>query len=176
MGNEKTNSYWEAELPPNSDRVGIKNFIHAKYEDKRWIPKDEKEIQEWRAADKVDIVTDLFDMLSMDSPNENGASATSLLKKNQQQKMVLRKLIIENANPPLQLTIYSRIHQQSSSVSTSSLSDKPPKDVKNDIMNLFDKIDPTRMSSPAKSNAHDADNVKINRDSYIWNSVLLDVT
>ncbi|KAM3325674.1 hypothetical protein P3S67_000799 [Capsicum chacoense] len=50
MGNEKTNSYWEAELPPNSDRVGIKNFIHAKYEDKRWIPKDEKEIQEWRAA------------------------------------------------------------------------------------------------------------------------------
>ncbi|KAM3217072.1 hypothetical protein P3L10_026515 [Capsicum annuum] len=50
MGNEKTNSYWEAELPPNSDRVGIKNFIHAKYEDKRCIPKDEKEIQEWRAA------------------------------------------------------------------------------------------------------------------------------
>ncbi|RVW93125.1 putative ADP-ribosylation factor GTPase-activating protein AGD5 [Vitis vinifera] len=42
MGNEKANSYWEAELPPNYDRVGIENFIRAKYEDKRWIPKDGK--------------------------------------------------------------------------------------------------------------------------------------
>ena len=25
------NSYWEAELPPNYDRVGIENFIRAKY-------------------------------------------------------------------------------------------------------------------------------------------------
>ncbi|URD95518.1 GTPase-activating protein [Musa troglodytarum] len=39
MGNEKSNSYWEAELPPNYDRVGIENFIRAKYEDKRWIPR-----------------------------------------------------------------------------------------------------------------------------------------
>lgn len=31
MGNEKSNSYWEAELPPNYDRVGIANFIRAKY-------------------------------------------------------------------------------------------------------------------------------------------------
>ncbi|CAK9325152.1 unnamed protein product [Citrullus colocynthis] len=42
MGNEKANSYWEAELPPNYDRVGIENFIRAKYEDKRWVPKDGK--------------------------------------------------------------------------------------------------------------------------------------
>ncbi|KAG8099662.1 hypothetical protein GUJ93_ZPchr0013g35216 [Zizania palustris] len=42
MGNEKSNSYWEAELPPNYDRVGIENFIHAKYEDKRWIPRNGK--------------------------------------------------------------------------------------------------------------------------------------
>ncbi|XP_020242940.1 arf-GAP with GTPase, ANK repeat and PH domain-containing protein 1-like [Asparagus officinalis] len=40
MGNEKANSYWEAELPPNYDRVGIENFICAKYEDKRWIPRN----------------------------------------------------------------------------------------------------------------------------------------
>ncbi|KAL8205523.1 hypothetical protein R6Q57_009074 [Mikania cordata] len=40
MGNEKSNSYWEAELPPNYDRVGIENFIRAKYEDKRWVAKD----------------------------------------------------------------------------------------------------------------------------------------
>ncbi|KAF3453605.1 hypothetical protein FNV43_RR04045 [Rhamnella rubrinervis] len=42
MGNEKANSYWEAELPPNYDRVGIENFIRAKYEDKRWVRKDGK--------------------------------------------------------------------------------------------------------------------------------------
>lgn len=32
MGNEKSNSYWEAEIPPNYDRVGIENFIRAKYD------------------------------------------------------------------------------------------------------------------------------------------------
>ncbi|XP_047307689.1 ADP-ribosylation factor GTPase-activating protein AGD5-like [Impatiens glandulifera] len=42
MGNEKSNSYWEAELPPKYDRVGIENFIRAKYADKRWIQKYEK--------------------------------------------------------------------------------------------------------------------------------------
>ncbi|KAF9589677.1 hypothetical protein IFM89_027009 [Coptis chinensis] len=40
MGNEKSNIYWEAELPPNYDRVGIENFIRAKYEEKRWVPRD----------------------------------------------------------------------------------------------------------------------------------------
>ncbi|XP_074578647.1 ADP-ribosylation factor GTPase-activating protein AGD5-like [Curcuma longa] len=40
MGNSKANSYWEAELPPNYDRVGIENFIRAKYEEKRWVPRD----------------------------------------------------------------------------------------------------------------------------------------
>ncbi|WCJ32117.1 ARF-GAP domain 5 [Euphorbia peplus] len=40
MGNEKANSYWEAELPPNYDRVGIENFIRAKYDEKRWVAKD----------------------------------------------------------------------------------------------------------------------------------------
>ncbi|KAK9278977.1 hypothetical protein L1049_028559 [Liquidambar formosana] len=39
MGNEKSNSYWEAELPPNFDRSGIEGLIRAKYEEKRWIPK-----------------------------------------------------------------------------------------------------------------------------------------
>ncbi|KAJ0046071.1 hypothetical protein Pint_04434 [Pistacia integerrima] len=42
MGNEKANSYWEAELPPNYDRVGIENFIRAKYEEKRWVARDEQ--------------------------------------------------------------------------------------------------------------------------------------
>jgi len=31
MGNEKANSYWEAELPSHYDRVGLENFIRAKY-------------------------------------------------------------------------------------------------------------------------------------------------
>ncbi|XP_031394018.1 ADP-ribosylation factor GTPase-activating protein AGD5-like isoform X2 [Punica granatum] len=39
MGNEKANSYWEAELPPNYDRVRIDNFIRAKYQEKKWIPR-----------------------------------------------------------------------------------------------------------------------------------------
>ncbi|GFS39161.1 ARF-GAP domain 5 [Actinidia rufa] len=42
MGNEKSNGYWEAELPPNYDRVGIENFIRAKYEEKRWVAKNSK--------------------------------------------------------------------------------------------------------------------------------------
>ncbi|GAU44353.1 hypothetical protein TSUD_371330 [Trifolium subterraneum] len=42
MGNERANSYWEAELPPNYDRVGIEHFIRAKYEDKRWAARDAK--------------------------------------------------------------------------------------------------------------------------------------
>ena len=30
MGNEKSHSYWEAELPPNYDTVAIENFIRTK--------------------------------------------------------------------------------------------------------------------------------------------------
>ncbi|GMY37241.1 ADP-ribosylation factor GTPase-activating protein AGD5-like [Fagus crenata] len=42
MGNEKSNSYWEAELLPNYDRVGIEHFIRAKYQEKKWVPRDAK--------------------------------------------------------------------------------------------------------------------------------------
>ncbi|KAG8364985.1 hypothetical protein BUALT_Bualt18G0055500 [Buddleja alternifolia] len=52
MGNEKSNSYWEAELPPNYDRVGIENFIRAKYEDKRWTPKDGKPMSPTRRIEE----------------------------------------------------------------------------------------------------------------------------
>ncbi|PSS16215.1 ADP-ribosylation factor GTPase-activating protein [Actinidia chinensis var. chinensis] len=51
MGNEKSNSYWEAELPPNYDRVGIENFIRAKYEEKRWVAKNNKPKSPPRAQD-----------------------------------------------------------------------------------------------------------------------------
>ncbi|TYH74715.1 hypothetical protein ES332_D05G421100v1 [Gossypium tomentosum] len=52
MGNEKANSYWEAELPPNYDRVGIENFIRAKYEEKRWVPRDGKSKSPSRRLDE----------------------------------------------------------------------------------------------------------------------------
>ncbi|KAM1320117.1 hypothetical protein ACFX14_005183 [Malus domestica] len=42
MGNDKANRYWEAELPPKYDRVGIENFIRAKYEHKKWVPRGGK--------------------------------------------------------------------------------------------------------------------------------------
>ncbi|CAL9155941.1 unnamed protein product [Musa hybrid cultivar] len=53
MGNEKSNSYWEAELPPNYDRVGIENFIRAKYEDKRWIPRHGSSRSPSRAPEEI---------------------------------------------------------------------------------------------------------------------------
>lgn len=56
MGNEKSNSYWEAELPPNYDRVGIENFIRAKYEEKRWIPRDGKRKPDSNTKEERDSV------------------------------------------------------------------------------------------------------------------------
>ncbi|GER38438.1 ARF-GAP domain 15 [Striga asiatica] len=43
MGNEKSNEYWEAELPPDFDRNPIENFIRAKYADKRWASRTSPE-------------------------------------------------------------------------------------------------------------------------------------
>ncbi|KAG6584295.1 putative ADP-ribosylation factor GTPase-activating protein AGD15, partial [Cucurbita argyrosperma subsp. sororia] len=40
MGNERSNCYWEAELPPNVDNRGNQMFIRAKYEEKRWVSKN----------------------------------------------------------------------------------------------------------------------------------------
>ncbi|XP_021740464.1 probable ADP-ribosylation factor GTPase-activating protein AGD5 [Chenopodium quinoa] len=42
VGNDKSNAYWEAELPVNYDSNQIENFIHAKYVEKRWIPRNSK--------------------------------------------------------------------------------------------------------------------------------------
>ncbi|XP_065882178.1 probable ADP-ribosylation factor GTPase-activating protein AGD15 [Euphorbia lathyris] len=41
MGNEKSNSYWEATLPSNVERNGTETFIRAKYQEKRWASKIE---------------------------------------------------------------------------------------------------------------------------------------
>ncbi|KAK1371954.1 putative ADP-ribosylation factor GTPase-activating protein AGD15 [Heracleum sosnowskyi] len=43
MGNEKANSYWEAELPLDDDRRNIQNFIRAKYERRMWASQTAKQ-------------------------------------------------------------------------------------------------------------------------------------
>lgn len=43
MGNEKANSYWEAELPQDHDKSDIEIFIRTKYERRKWISKTEKQ-------------------------------------------------------------------------------------------------------------------------------------
>ncbi|KAK3225392.1 hypothetical protein Dsin_005254 [Dipteronia sinensis] len=41
MGNDKSNKYWEAQLPPDWDRRSFEKFIRAKYAEKRWVQKGE---------------------------------------------------------------------------------------------------------------------------------------
>ncbi|KAI4340246.1 hypothetical protein MLD38_025105 [Melastoma candidum] len=40
MGNLRSNEYWEACLPTDYDRSDVHKFIRAKYEEKRWAPKN----------------------------------------------------------------------------------------------------------------------------------------
>ncbi|GFZ12561.1 ARF-GAP domain 5 [Actinidia rufa] len=243
MGNEKSNSYWEAELPPNYDRVGIENFIRAKYEEKRWIPKDgkpkspsraleEKASVQWQrpgdrsehghvnksensneerksfrasggvprrrtsipvpakgsepaipapnsqqviqkseptvpvesgkqAADsrqavshpKVDYVTDLFNMLSMDDPNENASEATSAddntwagFQSAAEGSIADKTSSTKPDDSKSQSTSgIEDLFKDSPLLASSTVSEKPQKDVKNDIMSLFDK---SNMVSP----------------------------
>ncbi|KAL9441323.1 hypothetical protein AB3S75_019911 [Citrus x aurantiifolia] len=237
MGNEKANSYWEAELPPNYDRVGIENFIRAKYEEKRWVSRDgqakspprgleEKASIHWQrpgeksghgytdnsenlseerkhvqapstkdsvpatrislplpprgpdqviaitkpqqtestvapagatnqASDanlavpppKVDFASDLFDMLSGDSPNENSSEAASAddnlwagfqsaVETSTAEKKDSTKAV---ESSPQSATGIEDLFKDSPSLATPSSSEKPQKDLKNDIMSLFEK-------------------------------------
>ncbi|KAI4322886.1 hypothetical protein L6164_022537 [Bauhinia variegata] len=238
MGNEKANSYWEAELPPNYDRVGIENFIRAKYEDKRWVPRDGKpqspsrlredkgSLHRQRPAErsgygyasvsentfeerkkvqpsntvpatrisvpappkgpdqvtpikpqhvekvepvapqpqaettkqptettsippKVDYATDLFNMLSMDGPSENGSETTSADDNNWagfQSAAATEPSTAEKTGPikavestPQPASGIEDLFKDSPSVTPSLVPEKPQKDVKNDIMSLFEK-------------------------------------
>ncbi|XP_057466062.1 ADP-ribosylation factor GTPase-activating protein AGD5-like isoform X2 [Actinidia eriantha] len=234
MGNEKSNSYWEAELPPNYDRVGIENFIRAKYEEKRWIPKngkpkspsralEEKASVQWqrpgdgsghghvnksensneertsfRASDgvlhrrtsipvlpkgsepviqkseptvpaesgkqaadssqavshpKIDYATDLFNMLSMDGPNENGSEATSAddnawagFQTAAEGSIADKTSSAKPDDSKSQSTSgIEDLFKDSPLLASSTVSEKPQKDAKNDIMSLFDK---SNMVSP----------------------------
>ncbi|KAL2594346.1 hypothetical protein AAZV13_12G184700 [Glycine max] len=230
MGNEKANSFWEAELPPNYDRVGIENFIRAKYDEKRWIPRDgnsktpsglreEKSPSHWQrpversgyaavsenkfeerkkiqpsnaisttrinvpapptaseqvtpitkpqhvekvepvapqppasqpqaetskqATDtvqnippKVDYATDLFNMLSMDGPNENGSEAAAAAEVSTAEKTSPPKAA---DSTPVSASGIEDLFKDLSPVTPSLTPEKPQKDVKNDIMRLFEK-------------------------------------
>ncbi|KAL2331482.1 hypothetical protein Fmac_019063 [Flemingia macrophylla] len=239
MGNEKANSFWEAELPPNYDRVGIENFIRAKYEEKRWVPRDgnsktpsglrEERTPQWQrpversgyaavsgntfeerkriqpsnaipatrisvpgpprapelvtptpvtkpqhvekvepvasqpqaetskqATDttqntppKVDYATDLFNMLSMDGPNENASEAAgataddnhwagfqSAVEVSPAEKTTLRKAA---DSTPQSASGIEDLFKDSPSVTPCLAPEKPQKDLKNDIMSLFEK-------------------------------------
>ncbi|CAN1775368.1 ADP-ribosylation factor GTPase-activating protein AGD5 [Linum perenne] len=251
MGNEKANSYWEADLPPNYDRVGIENFIRAKYDDKRWIPKDgntksppkghddmsfqkkkpversghghssssENLFEEKRSAQaqsskhrvpvarisipvppkgpeqvcklpiippkvvmkaepvvepseptkkavdatpsvtqpKVDYATDLFNMLSLDGPAENGSEVASSDDNGwagfQSVAATVDASTVEKADPPKAVerndarptTVIEDLFKDEPSTVSPAVSQKPQKDVKNDIMSLFEK---SNMASP----------------------------
>ncbi|KAH1144371.1 hypothetical protein AAZX31_12G208200 [Glycine max] len=243
MGNEKANSFWEAELPPNYDRVGIENFIRAKYDEKRWIPRDgnsktpsglreEKSPSHWQrpversgyaavsenkfeerkkiqpsnaisttrinvpapptaseqvtpitkpqhvekvepvapqppasqpqaetskqATDtvqnippKVDYATDLFNMLSMDGPNENGSEAAGTTTDDNHWagfQSAAEVSTAEKTSPPkaadstpVSASGIEDLFKDLSPVTPSLTPEKPQKDVKNDIMRLFEK-------------------------------------
>ncbi|ERN03478.1 hypothetical protein AMTRI_Chr02g218490 [Amborella trichopoda] len=234
MGNEKANSYWEAELPPHYDRVGIENFIRAKYEEKRWVPRDppskpaskvqgekgsgfrqrpvdkgaygntnnrdhfteeaqsipahtakeqtsgssrktDQSPSEQKAeavhhpqgdspptdhstadpaSKKVDVVTDLFDMLSTEPPAENGSDASSLDDnlwagfQSADATEVTEKPSLTNPvdNKPQSMSGVEDLFKDSPPISAMSLvPEKSQKDVKNDIMSLFEK---SNMVSP----------------------------
>ncbi|KAI9403338.1 hypothetical protein POPTR_001G406300v4 [Populus trichocarpa] len=250
MGNERANSYWEADLPPNYDRVGIENFIRAKYEEKRWVSKDgkpqspssgrdERSSLHWqrpaersghghtsssenlfeerknfqvsnsknsapatrislpapprafeqvtaptkpqqvvekaepmaeateaakKVADaapvvsppKVDFATDLFDLLSMDGPTENGSEAAANDDNSWagfQSAAVAEEVSTTGNTGPTQavendtqsVSGIEDLFKDSPSLATPSVLEKPQKDVKNDIMSLFEK---SNMVSP----------------------------
>ncbi|XP_071693101.1 ADP-ribosylation factor GTPase-activating protein AGD5-like isoform X2 [Rutidosis leptorrhynchoides] len=227
MGNAKSNSYWEAELPSNYDRVGIENFIRAKYEEKRWVAKDgrpsspsrfqenkapaqsqkpaerfvhsrfsenpsnekrsfqarsiksnvsatknslpvpptgsepviqkperavpstaaAKEAAKVVSSPKVEVATDLFDMLSMeDGPPENGskaAPADDLWAGFQSVGETSATGATSPAKPvdskPKSFSEIDELFKDPPPISQNNTSEKPQKDVKSDILSLFEK-------------------------------------
>ncbi|PWA49707.1 arf GTPase activating protein [Artemisia annua] len=204
MGNAKANSYWEAELPSNYDRIGIENFIRAKYEDKRWAAKDgvpsspsryqenkastefqrpaerpdekkrfqtystksntpatkvtrksepavsaaetAKETARVSTSPKVEVATDLFDMLSMeDGPAESGSEATSSDDLWAGFQSGGETSATGTTNPPKPADNKAKspseiedLFKEPPPISQQNAG-KPQKDVKSDIMSLFEK-------------------------------------
>ncbi|CAN8252819.1 unnamed protein product [Cochlearia groenlandica] len=146
MGNEKANSYWEAELPPNYDRVGIENFIRAKYEEKRWVSKGEKARSpprfEQERRKSVERTGPRYEPRQNSSPVnlfEEKKTIEASKTRNTAEKIVTAKPD-ESSSPPA-----TGIEDLFKDTPTLTAQQLPQKDVKGDIMSLFEK---SNMVSP----------------------------
>ncbi|XP_042948747.1 ADP-ribosylation factor GTPase-activating protein AGD5 isoform X2 [Carya illinoinensis] len=116
------------------------------------VPQDEATKQPLDAASavsppKVDYATDLFNMLSLDAPSENGSEAASpddnawagfqsAGEASTAEKTGLTKPL---ESSPQSTSGIEDLFKDSPSVMPAPVSKKPQKDVKNDIMSLFEK-------------------------------------
>ncbi|KAF3676875.1 putative B3 domain-containing protein-like [Capsicum annuum] len=132
-------------LPPRGPEQVCQTYIHY------YVAESVKPAAEVLNPPRVDIATDLFNKMPMDSPNENGVSGASVddnswtafqsVKEEPETKSGVAKADHRKCQSTSTIDdLFKDSSTLSSSILTSSLSDKPPKDVKNDIMNLFDKI------------------------------------
>ncbi|CAH9059788.1 unnamed protein product [Cuscuta europaea] len=82
-GNDKSNCYWEAELPPKYNRVGIEKFICAKYVEKRWVPRKVDRLEPKLEADEnlkpssLDVKKEKLNWITFDTDMENPSSSFS---------------------------------------------------------------------------------------------------
>ncbi|KAF2303416.1 hypothetical protein GH714_018127 [Hevea brasiliensis] len=162
MGNEKSNCYWEAELPPNYDRVGIENFIRAKYEEKRWVPRDGKV----KSPPKVTL--DTKPQQPVQNSEQAAVSKAQLLKKEDKKTPVATPVKVDYATELFNLLCMDdsggncsktptdcfqsvKVESTSRRSDLSNISEskkqfasnleQPQNYANNDIMNLFDKGD-----------------------------------
>lgn len=105
-----------------------------------------KQVQEQVSPPKVDYATDLFNMLSMDGSGENATVASvddnawagfqSADVSSSTEKTTPAKLDESKSQPASGI---EDLFKDSPSIAPSSMSGNPQKDVKNDIMSLFEK-------------------------------------
>ncbi|CAH2069991.1 unnamed protein product [Thlaspi arvense] len=162
MGNEKANSYWEAELPPNYDRVGIENFIRAKYEEKRWVSRGEKarspprvEQERRRSVERsgagyehghssspVNLFEEKKTIQAPRTRNSISATRISLPVPPQGPDQVIKQQQkIESAAAPVETT--------KPAVNVAPASDPPKVDFATDLFNMLSMDEPTANTSEA---------------------------
>ncbi|KAK9085132.1 hypothetical protein Sjap_025543 [Stephania japonica] len=169
MGNEKSNSYWEAELPPNYDRVGIENFIRAKYEEKRWVSRETKSkppskalddrstVQRQKAGDRgAQAHTTSVDQHS-DERRSNLPSTRNSAPRSRTSSPPLPKVsdqVSPDTQPPTAALKPKSVAQQSQSTPAASTkpAPSPPKiDYATDLFNMLTVETPSANSSETSS-------------------------
>ncbi|KAE8723044.1 putative ADP-ribosylation factor GTPase-activating protein AGD5 [Hibiscus syriacus] len=117
MGNEKSNTYWEAELPPKYNRIGIENFIRAKYVEKRWIPRGRTQESPPRVNGEKESLHRLGAISGVGYKNLNNVNPVSTEKK------IIHPPVTNNSTPNMKS--YSQVNvnvpQKSSMVSPLSI-------------------------------------------------------